>query len=52
MKCDICKASLHAKNIGYVRTARGTKVYECKRCRAHRKRGKEKKLSGSWLMIA
>jgi Zn-finger protein len=52
MKCDICKSSLDAKTIGYVKTARGIKVYECRRCHAHRRSGKEKKLSGSWLLIA
>jgi len=52
MKCDICKTSLNAKNIGYVKVVRGSKVFECKRCHAHRRKGKEKKLSGSWLLIA
>jgi hypothetical protein len=28
------------------------KIYECRRCHAHRRSGKEKKLSGSWLLIA
>ncbi|MFH0830178.1 MAG: hypothetical protein V1887_03395 [Candidatus Aenigmatarchaeota archaeon] len=51
MKCNICNTPLNLKNIGYVKAVHGDREYECRRCHAHRRGPKTKKLSGSWMLI-
>jgi len=52
MKCDICKGKLlTTRDIGYVSSHNGVKVFECRRCHAHRKHS-YKKTGGDWLLLS